>query len=43
MCNPVVFAYAVVTLDRVFLFIEEAKVSMELREHLGPGIEVRAG
>ncbi|RKO87406.1 Creatinase/Prolidase N-terminal domain-containing protein, partial [Blyttiomyces helicus] len=39
--NPVFFAYAVVTLTDVFLYIDEAKLSDEVRSHLEPSITVR--
>ena len=39
--NPVVIAYAVVTLDNTFLFVDSAKLSENVREHLSSGVEVR--
>lgn len=38
--NPVFFAYAIVTLDKVDLFINPAQVDDVVREHLGPEIEI---
>lgn len=38
--NPVVISYVIVTLDKVYWFVDEAKVSAEVRAHLGEGVEV---
>ena len=38
-CNPVSYAYAVVTLERAYLFIDQAKLSAPVKMHLS-GIEV---
>ncbi|RYH16472.1 M24 family metallopeptidase, partial [archaeon] len=40
--NPVFFAFAVVTLDKVVLCIDVKKVSEEVKAHLGGEVEVRA-
>ncbi|KAF8632157.1 hypothetical protein AX17_004898 [Amanita inopinata Kibby_2008] len=39
--NPVFFAYAVVTTDSTVLFIEEEKLTAEIRQTLGNAVEIR--
>ena len=39
-CNPVAYAYAVVTTDKAYLFIDEAKVTPEVQKHL-EGIQIQ--
>ncbi|KAF8936708.1 Xaa-Pro aminopeptidase 2, partial [Dissophora ornata] len=39
-CNPVFFAYAVVTQDRVRLYLQKDVVTKEVREHLGDEVEI---
>jgi len=36
--NPVVMAYAVVTLTEAHLFVDETKISEAVRQHLGPDV-----
>eukprot|EP01032_Pedospumella_encystans_P009398 gene9398-11062_t len=38
--NPVVLAYAVVTMDLTYLFVDPAKVTFDVREHLGPKVAI---
>lgn len=38
--NPVVLAYAVVTLDLTYLFVDPAKATVDVREHLGPKVAI---
>lgn len=38
--NPVFFSYLIVTMNHVQLFIDTKKVTGDVREHLGEGIEV---
>ncbi|CAO3563271.1 unnamed protein product [Mortierella alpina] len=40
-CNPVFFAYAVVTRDKVLLYLQDKAVSDEVRQHLGKEIMIR--
>jgi len=37
-CNPVFYAYAVITHHKATLYLDDAKVTDEVREHLGPGV-----
>ena len=39
--NPVFFAYAVVTQDKVLLFVNAAQVNDTVRAHLGDAVEIR--
>jgi Xaa-Pro aminopeptidase len=39
-CNPVTIAYAVVTTEEAVLCIDEAKLTPQVREHLGPGVRI---
>ncbi|KAI9193136.1 peptidase M24, structural domain-containing protein [Polychytrium aggregatum] len=39
--NPVFFSYALVTKDQVILYIDESKLSEEVRQHLGEGVLIR--
>lgn len=34
-CNPVFYAYSIVTLDDAILYVEDSKVTDEVRQHLG--------
>lgn len=38
--NPVALCYAVVTLEKTHLFIDEAKVTEQIRQHLGDGVAI---
>ncbi|OCH85295.1 Creatinase/aminopeptidase [Obba rivulosa] len=38
--NPVFFAYAVVTLDKAVLFVNESQVDQTVRAHLGKEVEI---
>ncbi|KAG0051334.1 hypothetical protein BGZ89_003595 [Linnemannia elongata] len=40
-CNPVFFAYAIVTKDRVALYLQKEALSEEVRSHLGPTVEIK--
>ncbi|KAF8978402.1 hypothetical protein BGZ46_006497 [Entomortierella lignicola] len=40
-CNPVFFAYAIITKDTVNLYLQEKPVSKEVREHLGGEIQIK--
>ncbi|KAF9966208.1 hypothetical protein BGZ70_002987 [Mortierella alpina] len=40
-CNPVFFAYAIVTRDKVLLYLQDKAVSDEVRQHLGHEIMIR--
>ncbi|KAF9358009.1 hypothetical protein BGX26_002649 [Mortierella sp. AD094] len=40
-CNPVFFAYAIVTQDTVSLYLQDKSVSKEVREHLGSGVQIK--
>ncbi|KAI1317885.1 hypothetical protein EDD11_007547 [Mortierella claussenii] len=40
-CNPVFFAYAIITQDHVRLYLQDQSVSKEVRDHLGPEVEIR--
>ncbi|KAG0257126.1 hypothetical protein BG011_004147 [Mortierella polycephala] len=40
-CNPVFFAYAVVTPTYVNLYLQEKSVSQEVKEHLGPDVTIK--
>eukprot|EP01034_Spumella_vulgaris_P025154 gene25154-31577_t len=40
--NPVVISYAVVTLDKAYFFVDPAKVTSTVNEHLGDSVEVRS-
>ncbi|KAI8374722.1 peptidase M24, structural domain-containing protein [Radiomyces spectabilis] len=40
-CNPVFFAYALVTEDAATLFIDPVKLSQEVKDHLGADVTVR--
>ncbi|KAF9928015.1 hypothetical protein FBU30_002708 [Linnemannia zychae] len=40
-CNPVFFAYAIVTEDKVSLYLQNESVSDEVKRHLGPSIEIK--
>jgi Xaa-Pro aminopeptidase len=39
--NPVVIGYAVVTLDKAYLFVDPTKVTSAVNEHFGDAVEVR--
>ena len=39
--NPVFFAYAVVTQEKVILFANPTQVSDDVRKHLGEGVEIK--
>lgn len=39
--NPVFFAYAIVTMDQVFLYVDAAKLSDEVYRSLGKNVTVR--
>lgn len=39
--NPVFFAYAIVTMDEVLLFVDSAKLSDDVYKNLGSGVTVR--
>ena len=39
-CNPVTFAYTIVTREKVYLFVDDSKLSAEVRSHLGEHVEV---
>lgn len=39
--NPVIISYAIVTLDGVFWFVDEAKISAEVRQHLGQEVTIK--
>lgn len=39
--NPVFFAYAVVTLEKAYLFIDPEQVDASLKNHLGSQVEIR--
>jgi Xaa-Pro aminopeptidase len=39
--NPVAISYAVVTLDKAFLFVDPTKVSSSVHEHFAEAVEVR--
>ncbi|TPX61278.1 hypothetical protein PhCBS80983_g01204 [Powellomyces hirtus] len=39
--NPVFFAYALITKDEAILYVDEAKVSSEVRDHLGSAVTIR--
>ncbi|KAJ3005384.1 hypothetical protein HKX48_000717 [Thoreauomyces humboldtii] len=39
--NPVFFAYALVTKDQAILYVDESKVSDEVRSHLGKTVTIR--
>ncbi|CAG8778777.1 15602_t:CDS:2, partial [Acaulospora morrowiae] len=39
--NPVFFAYALITGNDVVLYIEEIKLSKEVKDHLGPDVKYR--
>jgi Xaa-Pro aminopeptidase len=38
--NPVAISYVIVTLEKVFWFINQAKVTQEVRDHLGNEVEI---
>jgi len=40
-CNPVFFAYAVVTLDSVSLYLQDKAVSEAVRDHLGKDVLIK--
>lgn len=40
--NPVFFAYALVTKDDIILYIDENKLSNEVKEHLGSSVKFRS-
>ncbi|KAF9286694.1 hypothetical protein BGZ68_002647 [Mortierella alpina] len=40
-CNPVFFAYAIVTREKVLLYLQEKAASDEVRQHLGNDIIIR--
>ncbi|KAI8924416.1 aminopeptidase P [Entophlyctis helioformis] len=40
-CNPVFFSYSIVTVDNVFLFIDESKLTAEVKAHLGSKVIVK--
>lgn len=40
-CNPVFFAYAVVTQHKAILYLDDIKITDEVREHLGTGVTLR--
>ncbi|GJJ72277.1 Xaa-Pro aminopeptidase [Entomortierella parvispora] len=40
-CNPVFFAYAVVTQDSVSLYLQDRAVSEAVRDHLGKDVEIK--
>ncbi|KNC98502.1 aminopeptidase P [Spizellomyces punctatus DAOM BR117] len=39
--NPVFFAYALVTRDEVLLYVDENKLTNEVKEHLGSTVKIR--
>ncbi|KAJ3300513.1 hypothetical protein HK104_011019 [Borealophlyctis nickersoniae] len=39
--NPVFFSYALVTATEVTLYVDETKLSAEVKEHLGKGVQLR--
>ncbi|KAG0045627.1 hypothetical protein BGZ83_009130 [Gryganskiella cystojenkinii] len=41
-CNPVFFAYAIVTLDSVVLYLQDGSVSKAVQEHLGKDIQIKS-
>lgn len=41
-CNPLAVSYASVTPERAHLFIDEAKLSGAVRDHLGPSVRLHA-
>ncbi|KAF9101411.1 hypothetical protein BGX27_011492 [Mortierella sp. AM989] len=41
-CNPVFFAYAIVTQDTVSLYLQEESVSKEVKEHLGSEAQIKS-
>lgn len=41
-CNPVFFAYTIVTQDKVSLYLQEEAISEEVRTHLGPTVDIKA-
>ncbi|KAF9087825.1 hypothetical protein BGX23_007835 [Mortierella sp. AD031] len=40
-CNPVFFAYAIVTQEKVSLYLQKEAVTEEVRTHLGPDVEIK--
>ncbi|KAF9904695.1 hypothetical protein EC991_002394 [Linnemannia zychae] len=41
-CNPVFFAYAIITQDNTALYLQKEAISEEVRRHLGPTVEIKA-
>ncbi|KAI8057047.1 Creatinase/aminopeptidase [Syncephalis plumigaleata] len=39
--NPVFFAYSLVTNEEVFLYIDEKKITPQVREHLGDTVQIK--
>lgn len=39
--NPVVYSYAVVTTDKSYLFVDETKISVEVKKHLGDAVLIQ--
>ncbi|KAF8309007.1 Creatinase/aminopeptidase [Clavulina sp. PMI_390] len=39
--NPVLFAYAIVTMDKATLFMNDAQIGPEVRQHLGSLVEIQ--
>jgi Xaa-Pro aminopeptidase len=40
-CNPVFFAYTIVTQDKVSLYLQEEAISDDVRAHLGPTVDIK--
>ncbi|KAF9986386.1 hypothetical protein BGZ65_007811 [Modicella reniformis] len=41
-CNPVFFAYAIVTQHDTLLYLQQESVSKEVREHLGSAVQIKS-
>ncbi|KAK3845404.1 MAG: peptidase M24, structural domain-containing protein [Linnemannia gamsii] len=41
-CNPVFFAYAIITQDKVSLYLQKEAISERVRGHLGSTVEIKA-